>query len=59
MGNRLGPTLANFFLEHSEKTLFENPDNKNELPKLYLRYIDDVYAVFQNKSSCLKIFKCA
>ena len=24
------------------------------LPKLYLRYIDDIYAVFQSKSSCSK-----
>ena len=54
MGNPLGPTLANFFLGHLEKTLFENPDIKDELPKLYLRYIDDVYAVFQSKSSCSK-----
>ena len=54
MGNPLGPTLANFFLEHLEKTLFENPDDKDELPKLYLRYINDVYAVFQSKSSCSK-----
>ena len=54
MGNPLGPTLANFFLRHLEKTPFENPDNKDELPKLYLQYIDDVYAVFQSKSSCSK-----
>ena len=39
---------------HLEKTLFENPYNKNVLPKLFLRYIDDVYAVLQSKSSCLK-----
>ena len=49
MGNPLDPTLANFFLGHLEKTLFENPDNKDELPKLYLRYIDDIYAVFKVK----------
>ena len=27
------------------------------LPKLYLRYIDDVYAVFQSRSSCSKFLK--
>ena len=35
MRNPLGPILANFFLGHLEKALFENPDNKDELPKLY------------------------
>ena len=54
MRNPLGSTLANFFSGHIEKTLFENSDNKDMLPKLYLRYIDDVYAVFQSKSSCSK-----
>ena len=52
--NLLGPTLANFFLGHLEKTLFENPDNKDEFSKLYLRYTDDVYAVLQSKSFCSK-----
>ena len=36
MGNPLGPTLANFFLGHLEKILFENPDNKDELLKIIL-----------------------
>ena len=57
MGNPLGPTLANF-LKHLEKTFFENPDNEDVLPKLFLRYIDDVYAVFQSKTSCSKILMC-
>ena len=44
MGSPLGPTLANFFLGYIEEKIFAN--NKKLLPKLYLRYIDDVYAVF-------------
>ena len=52
--NPLDTTLANFFLGHLEKTCFLNPDNRDVLPKFYLRYIDDVYAVFQNQSFCSK-----
>ena len=48
MGNQLGPTLANFFWTFG-KRLFVNPDNTNMLPKLYLRYIDNFYAVFKIK----------
>ena len=36
----LGPTLAIFFLRCLEEKLFENCD---VVPKLYLRYIDDIY----------------
>ena len=54
MGNPVGPILANFFLGHLENTPFENPDNNHVLPKLYLRYVGDVYAVFQCKSPCSK-----
>ena len=38
MGSPLGPTLAYFFLGYIEKKNFAN--NKELLPKLYLRYID-------------------
>ena len=43
MGSPLGPSLANFFLGHLEKKLFCNIDIN---PKLYVRYVDDVFAVF-------------
>ena len=39
---------------HLEKALFENLENKDVLPKLCLRCIDDVYAFFQSKSSFSK-----
>ena len=45
MGNPLGPTLANFFLAHIETTLFDNISSK---PDLYLRYVDDIFAVFRS-----------
>ena len=43
-GSPLGPILANFFLGHIEETsLFQ--DN-SDCPKLYIRYVDDILAVF-------------
>ena len=53
-GKTTWPHPSLHFLGHLEKTHFENPDNKNELPELYFQYIDNVYAVFQSKSSCSK-----
>ena len=48
MGGPLGPSLANFFLAHLEKTKFVNC-TFNHQPKLYLRYIDDVFVIFDEK----------
>ena len=50
MGSPLGPTLANFFLRHLEEKIFAQ--NSSAAPKLYLRYIDDVNAIFDNNNSC-------
>ena len=44
MGSPLGPTLANFFLGYLEEKILEN--NCGVVPKLYLRYIDNTYALF-------------
>ena len=44
MGSCLGPTLANSFLGRLEEKSFASTNNF--LPNLYLRYIDDIYAVF-------------
>ena len=49
MGGPLGPSLANFFLAHLEKTKMFNNCPYTMHPKLYLRYIDDVFAVFDSK----------
>ena len=43
------------FLGSLEKKIFD--DETIDLPKLYLRYIDDVYAVFENESTCEKFLK--
>ena len=50
MGSCLWPTLANFFLGCLEEKLFANSNNLS--PNLYLRYIDDIYAVFNSNSAC-------
>ena len=52
MGSPLGPTLANFFLGCLEEKIFKH--NCNVVPKLYLLYIDDSYALFDDKKDCFK-----
>ena len=46
MGNPLGPTLANFFMAHIENNLLK--ESGPHMPKLYLRYVDDIFAIFNN-----------
>ena len=49
MGSPLGPSLANFFLGHLEEhNIFTN---EKISPKLYVRYVDDIYAVFHENVS--------
>ena len=55
MGSPLGPTLANFFLGTIEKALFEKHVDTH--PKFYARYIDDVYAIFDDKQDYNVFFK--
>ena len=48
MGSPLGPSFANFFLGHiEEKYVFNNP---NICPKFYLRYVDDIFAIFHENT---------
>ena len=52
MGSPLGPTLANFFLAAVEtKLLAQNSDCS---PKLYVRYVDDIFAIFKEEKWCSK-----
>ena len=48
MGSPLGPTLANFFLADKEKEEWLSNDCKHN-PALYLRYVDDILAIFRNR----------
>ena len=52
MGSPLGPTLAIFFLALVEKKMFEM--NLNYYPKLYLRYVYDIFSEFEDDNSCAK-----
>ena len=46
MGSTLGPTLANFFLANLENKLLNKTDDF--YPKIYLQYVDDVFAIFDD-----------
>ena len=45
----LGPTLANFFMANLENKLLQKESDTN--PKLYLRYVDDIFAIFEDQRS--------
>ena len=48
MGSPLGPTLANYFMGSLEQTIFKTAESCH--PVLYLRYVDDVFAVFSDNN---------
>ena len=52
MASPLGPTLANFFLANLENKLLN--ETNGFYPKLYLRYVDDVFAICDNNLSIKK-----
>ena len=51
MGSPLAPVLANIFMGF-HKSKFINEYNLNK-PKFYLRYDDDILAVFDNEQDLL------
>ena len=55
MGSPLGPTLANFFLAHFETKFMTN--KPSFAPDLYLRYVDDLFCVFQSHASLLRFLE--
>ena len=46
MGSPLGPSFANFFLAHLEKNWLDHALK----PSLYLRYVDDIFCVFNSST---------
>ena len=52
MGSPLGPTLANFFLANLENKLLNKTNGF--YPKIYLRYVDDIFAIFNDNLSITK-----
>ena len=53
MGSPLKPTLANFFLANLENKLL-NKTRPCFYPKIYLRYVDDIFAIFDDNLSITK-----
>ena len=47
MGTPLAVTFACIYIGQLEKQLFNAPQNNNNLPLYYKRYIDDIFAVFK------------
>ena len=56
MGSPLGPTLANWFLGKIEKQIFIESSSILFTPQLYVRYVDDIFAVFDSEDNCNKFF---
>ena len=52
MGSPLGPTLVNFFLAKMAKKIMSIASANH--PLWFLRYVDDIFAVFGTNVSCLK-----
>ena len=52
MGSPLGPTLANFFLANLENKLLNKANGFYS--KIYLRYVDDIFAIFDDNLSITK-----
>ena len=52
MGSPLASTLANFFLAHIENNLLGKQSYFH--PKLFARYVDDIFAIFDNSDHCTK-----
>ena len=52
MGSPLGPALANIFVGYQEGKLF----NIAKRSLVYFRYVDDTFAVFNNKEDCNTFF---
>ena len=57
MGGPLAPTLANACLAHLENELLIS-NNCSYFPKLFLRYVDDCFALFTNFESADLFLKC-
>ena len=48
MGYTFGTTFDEFLMAHFEKTL--NQTDKASSPLVYLRYVDDIFAIFKSHS---------
>ena len=55
IGSLLGPTLANAFLCHYEKEWWGSCPVEFK-PKLYKRYVDDIFVMFHSRDYIKKFF---
>ena len=55
-GLPLDPTIANFFLAEMETRLLQQ--QRNCFTKVYFRYVDDIFAIFNNEAARMKFFIC-
>ena len=53
MGSCLGPTFSAFYMGNLEETIFN--DNPNLKPKIYARYVDDIFLLIDNEQQLLNI----
>ena len=52
IGSPLGPTIANFFLVEMETRLLQQ--QLSSAPKVYSRYVDDIFAIFNNEADSME-----
>ena len=52
MGSPLGPALASIFVDFYEKKIPEE-----EYPRMYFRFVDDVFSYFTNQSRSVEFFE--
>ena len=53
MGGPLAPSMANAFLAHLENNLLNDNTHLSCIPKLFLRYVDDCFALFDNEDDAI------
>ena len=51
----LVPTMANFFLGHMEAKMLQKQTLDH--PKMYVRCMDDIFAVFDNDNACMSFLE--
>ena len=52
MGSPIGPPIANLFVGYHKALLFKRVNK----PLMYYRYVDDTFAVFNDKGKCNEFF---
>ena len=52
MGSPQGATIDNFFLAETETRLLQQ--QLNSAPKVYFRYVDEIFTIFNNKADSMK-----